>query len=282
MSDAHDPFALFPFRAIADAPKITWPNGARVAVWVIPNVEHFHLEIGSPAPDVRNFSRRDYGNRVGLWRLMEVLTKHRIRGTVALNAEIGIYYPRIMQAMIDLDWELMGHGLTNSKIMSGLEIDAERKLILDTRKVIEDWGRKMRGWLGPGLTETFNTPDLLKESGVEYVADWVNDDLPYRFNNGLYSIPYSIELNDMPLFNNPSISIDDFKRRICDSFDVLYAEGATNGRVMGIALHPFLIGAAHRIKYLDEALQYIAGHDKVWFATGDEIIRAYKAQEANA
>ena len=282
MSDAHDPFALFPFRAIADAPKIIWPNGARVAVWVIPNVEHFHLEIGSPAPDVRNFSRRDYGNRVGLWRLMEVLTKHRIRGTVALNAEIGIYYPRIMQAMIDLDWELMGHGLTNSKIMSGLEIDAERKLILDTRKVIEDWGRKMHGWLGPGLTETFNTPDLLKECGVEYVADWVNDDLPYRFNNGLYSIPYSIELNDMPLFNNPSISIDDFKRRICDSFDVLYAEGATNGRVMGIALHPFLIGAAHRIKYLDEALQYIAGHDKVWFATGDEIIRAYKAQEAEA
>jgi len=282
MSDAHDPFALFPFRAIADAPKITWPNGARVAAWVIPNVEHFHLEIGSPAPDVRNFSRRDYGNRVGLWRLMDVLTKHKIRGTVALNAEIGIYYPRIMQAMIDLDWELMGHGLTNSKIMSGLEIDAERKLILDTRKVIEDWGRKMRGWLGPGLTETFNTPDLLKESGVEYVADWVNDDLPYRFNNGLYSIPYSIELNDMPLFNNPSISIDDFKRRICDSFDVLYAEGATNGRVMGIALHPFLIGAAHRIKYLDEALQYIAGHDKVWFATGDEIIKAYKAQEANA
>lgn len=282
MSDAHDPFSLFPFRAIADAPKITWPNGARVAVWVIPNVEHFHLEIGSPAPDVRNFSRRDYGNRVGLWRLMDVLNKHKIRGTVALNAEIGIYYPRIMQAMIDLDWELMGHGLTNSKIMSGLEIEAERKLILDTRKVIEDWGRKMHGWLGPGLTETFNTPDLLKECGVEYVADWVNDDLPYRFNNGLYSIPYSIEINDMPLFNMPSISIEDFKRRICDSFDVLYAEGATNGRVLGIALHPFLIGAAHRIKYLDEALQYIAGHDKVWFATGDEIIRAYKAQETKA
>ena len=268
MSQPHDPFGLFPFRAIPDAPKITWPNGARVAVWVIPNVEHFHLEIGSPAPDVRNYSRRDYGNRVGLWRLMDVLTKHKIRGTVALNAEIGVYYPRIMQAMIDLDWELMGHGLTNSRIMSGLDMDAERKLILDTRKIIEDWGRKMRGWLGPGLTETFNTPDLLKECGVEYVADWVNDDLPYRFNNGLYSIPYSIELNDMPLFNNPSISIDDFKRRICDSFDVLYAEGATNGRVMGIALHPFLIGAAHRIKYLDEALSYIA----------EEIIKAYQAQ----
>jgi len=184
--------------------------------------------------------------------------------------------------MIDLDWELMGHGLTNSRTMAGLSQDAERKLIADTRKVIEDWGRKMRGWLGPGLTETFDTPDLLKEAGVEYLADWVNDDLPYRFNNGLYSIPYSIELNDMPLFNMPSISIEDFKRRIIDSFDVLYAEGAANGRVLGIALHPFLIGAAHRIKYLDEALAYIAGHEGVWFATGDEIIRAYKAQEAGA
>ncbi len=282
MSGAHNPFPLFPYRALPDAPKIVWPNGARIAVWVIPNVEHFHLEIGSSAPDVRNHSRRDYGNRVGLWRLMDVLTKHKIRGTVALNAEIGIYYPRIMQAMIDLDWELMGHGLTNSSTMSGLSNEAERKLIQDTRKVIEDWGQKMRGWLGPGLTETFDTPDLLKEAGVEYLADWVNDDLPYRFNNGLYSIPYSLELNDMPLFNNPSISIEDFKRRICDSFDVLYAEGATNGRVLGIALHPFLIGAAHRIKYLDEALAYIAGHDGVWFATGDEIIRAYRAQEANA
>ena len=282
MSEAHDPFPLFPYRALPDAPKIVWPSGARGAVWVRPNVEHFHLEIGSPAPDVRNFSRRDYGNRVGLWRLMDVLTKHRIRGTVALNAEIGLHYPRIMEAMIALDWELMGHGLTNSRTMAGLSNDAERKLIGDTRKVIEDWGQKMRGWLGPGLTETFDTPDLLKEAGVEYLADWVNDDLPYRFNNGLYSIPYSIELNDMPLFNMPSISVEDFKRRIIDSFDVLYAEGATNGRVLGIALHPFLIGAAHRIKYLDEALQYIAGHDKVWFATGDEIIRAYKAQEANA
>ena len=282
MTTPIDPFALFPYRAIGDAPKIVWPNGARIAVWVIPNVEHFHLEIGTPAPDVRNYSRRDYGNRVGLWRLMEVLRKHGVRGTVALNAEIGIHYPRIMEAMLDLDWELMGHGLTNSSTMTGLDIAQERALIGATREIIERWGRRMKGWLGPGLTETFRTPDLLKEAGVEYVADWVNDDLPYRFNNGLYSIPYSIEINDMPLFNMASISIRDFKRRICDAFDVLYAEGAQNGRVLGIALHPFLIGAAHRIKYLDEALAYIASHDKVWFATGSEIIDAYRAQDPGA
>ena len=278
MTKAHDPFALFPYRAIVDAPRISWPNGARVAVWVIPNVEHFHYEMGANAPDVRNHGRRDYGNRVGIWRIMEVLAKHKIKGTVALNGEVGTYYPRIMQAMMELEWEFMGHGLTNSRTLAGLEREQERHIILETKKIIEAHGRKMKGWLGPGLTQTCNTPDLLKEAGVEYVADWVNDDLPYRFNNGLFSIPYSLELNDMPLFNAPSISITDFKRRICDAFDVLYAEGATNARVLGLALHPFLIGAAHRIRYLDEALAYIAGHDKVWFATGDEIISAWRTQ----
>jgi len=173
----------------------------------------------------------------------------------------------------------MGHGLTNSVLLTGLGKDSETGVITETREIIEQWGRKMRGWLGPGLTETWHTLDLLREHGVEYVCDWVNDDLPYRMNNGLYSIPYSLELNDMPLFNMPSIGIDDFHRRICETFDVLYQEGEKNGRVMAIALHPFLIGVPHRIRYLDRALQYIASHGKVWFATGSEIIAAYRAQE---
>ncbi len=274
-----DPFSLYPYQAIVDRPRITWPGGARVAVWVVPNIEHFHLELGSGAPDVRNISRRDYGNRVGLWRLMDVLTKHRVRGTVALNAEVGRYYPRIMEACQQLDWELMGHGLTNSTMLTGLAKADEAEIIRQTKAVIEAQGQKMRGWLGPGLTETWNTLDLLREAGAEYVCDWVNDDLPYRMNNGLYSIPYSIELNDMPLFNMPTISIADFERRVCDTFDVLYEEGAKNARVMCIALHPFLIGVPHRIRYLDRALAHITGHKDVWLATGSEIIRAYREQE---
>jgi allantoinase len=275
-----DPFVHFPYQAIVDRPRITWPNGARVAVWVIPNIEHFHVEIGNPAPDIRNHSRRDYGNRVGIWRMMEVMEKHRVRGSVALNGEVGRYYPRIMQEVAKLKWELMGHGMTNSQFLTGLSKEAEAAVIADTRKVIEEHGQKMRGWLGPGLTETWNTLDLLREHGVDYVCDWVNDDLPYRMNNGLYSIPYSVELNDMPLFNAPSISVVDFHRRICETFDVLYEEGAGNARVMGIALHPFLMGVPHRIRYLDKALAHIAGHDKVWFATGSEIIDAYRTQDA--
>ncbi len=279
MSQDDEPFRLFPFEAIVDRPRVVWPNDARVAVWVIPNIEHFHIEIGNAAPDIRNHSRRDYGNRVGVWRIMEVLAKHNVRGTVALNAEVGRFYPRIMEETVKLKWELMGHGLTNSVMLTGLSAEKEAAVIAEAREVIEQWGQKMRGWLGPGLGETWHTLDLLRQCGVDYVCDWVNDDLPYRMNNGLYSIPYSIELNDMPLFNMPSISIDDFYRRICETFDVLYEEGERNGRVMAIALHPFLIGVPHRIRTLDRALQYIAGHGKVWFATGSEIIDAYRGQE---
>src|SRR5882672_1119530 len=274
-----DPGSFFPYSPIIDRPPVVWPNGAKLAVWVIPNIEHFHLELFPKAPDIRNYSRRDYGNRVGIWRLMEVMEKNGVRGTVALNGEVGKYYPRIMAECARLKWELMGHGLTNSVMLSGLPKDKEADVIAQTREIIEGLGQKMRGWLGPGLTETFETLDLLREHGVDYVCDWVNDDLPYRMNNGIYSIPYSIEINDMPLFNAPSISIADFHQRIRDAFDVLYDEGERNGRVMAIALHPFLIGVPHRIRTLDRALQYIAAHGKVWFATGSEIIDAYRGQE---
>ncbi len=270
--------SLFPYTAIIDRPPVKWPGGARIAVWVVPNIEHFHLELGPGAPDVRNHGRRDYGNRVGVWRLMETLTRYGLRGTVALNSEVIKYYPRIIEECIKLKWELMGHGTTNSVTLSGLSIEKEEAIIGQTKRAIESCGQRMRGWLGPGLTETFNTLDLLRAHDVDYVADWCNDDLPYAMNNGLISIPYSLELNDMPLFNNPSISVVDYERRIRDSFDVLYAEGETHGRVMCISLHPFLMGAAHRIKYLNQALAYVTGHEGVWLATGGEIIDAYKAQ----
>jgi allantoinase len=273
-----EPFSHFPYRAIVDHPPVKWPGEARVAVWVIPNIEHFHIDAPGPMPDIRNHSRRDYGNRVGVWRLMETLAKHDVKGTVALNGEVGKYYPRIMEEAVRLDWELMGHGLTNSRLLTEMQPDEEEATINEVRSIIESHGRKMMGWLGPGLSETWHTLDFLKKAGCSYLADWVNDDLPYRMNNGLYSIPYSIELNDMPLFNMPSIANDEFLKRICDAFDTLYEEGAQGGRVMGLALHPFLIGTPGRIKVLDKALAYMRSHDQVWFARGAEIIEAYRSQ----
>lgn len=277
-----EPVSFFPYRAIVDHPLVVWPNGAHVAVWVIPNIEHFHLDVPGPLPDVRNYSRRDYGNRVGVWRLMETMEKHDVKGTVALNGEVGTHYPRIMEEAVKLGWEFMGHGLTNSRLMTQMEPDEEARAIAGVKEVIEEYGSSMKGWLGPGLAETWRTLDLLKDAGCDYVADWVNDDLPYRMNNGLYAIPYSLELNDMPLFNMPSIANDEFLNRICQAFDVLYEEGARGGRVMGLALHPFLIGTPSRIRVLDRALAYMRSHDKVWFARGHEIIEAYRAQDKSA
>ncbi|MFM1814000.1 MAG: hypothetical protein RLZ98_695 [Pseudomonadota bacterium] len=278
MKKEFDQSTLFPYRAIVDHPAISWPGGKRMAVWVVPNIEHFHLELTNPAPDVKVHSRRDYGNRVGVWRLIDSMVKYGIRGTVALNSEVIEHYPRIIEACRKLNWEFMGHGRTNSVRLTGMTRDQEAALIRDVKTSLDGIGQAMRGWLGSGLMETWNTLDVLKENGVEYVADWVNDDLPYRMNNGLYSIPYSIEINDNPLFFTPSITPADFERMIRDTFDVLYAETEQNARVMCIALHPFLIGAPHRIRYLDNALAHIAGHEGVWFATGSEIIDAYRKQ----
>jgi peptidoglycan/xylan/chitin deacetylase (PgdA/CDA1 family) len=272
-----DPASLFPYSPIVDRPPVTWPNGATLAVWVIPNIEHYKL--GGNAPDVRSFARRDYGNRVGIWRLMEVLAKHGVRGTVALNGEVVTRYPRVMEEAVKLGWELMGHGFNNSTMLPSLSPDEEVANIDATKNAIAAHGRRMRGWLSPALRESWNTLDFLQKAGVDYVCDWVNDDLPYRMNSGIFSIPYTTELNDYSLFSEPSISIDDFEKRIRDSCDTLREEGEKKGgRVMAIALHPFLIGVPHRIKYLDRALQYIAGQDKIWFATGSEIIDAFRAQ----
>jgi peptidoglycan/xylan/chitin deacetylase (PgdA/CDA1 family) len=272
-----------------DRPPLRWPNGARVAVWVIPNVEHFRFDStfpGSPdpgaSPDIPGYSIRDFGNRVGIWRVMEVLDRFGIRGTVALNAEVCDYEPQIIRAGNERKWEWMGHGVSNSVRVTRLTEDEERAHIHDTLQRIEaGTGTRPVGWLGPGLGETVRTPDLLREAGVEYVADWVNDDQPYAMTTAagpLYSIPYSSTLNDKRIFEGRGETGSEWRTIIVDQFDTLYREGEHSGRVMAISLHPYLTGAGHRIKYLAEGLEYVAGHEHVWWATGSEIVAAYRAQ----
>ena len=274
---------LFPFSPIVDRPQLRWPDGAHVAVWVVPNIEHYELEVDGRQMDVRNLSHRDYGNRVGIWRLMDALTEFGIRGTVALNSAVCRHYPRVVERSLELGWELMGHGLTNSQAHYDLDVADEAWMIsavVDEIRAIQ--GRPPRGWLGPALSETPDTLNLLKQAGIEYTCDWVNDDQPYRMNNGLYSIPYTIELNDRPLFREPWATAWDYERMIKASFDVLYREGASLARVMCIALHPFIIGQPNKIDALRGALAHITAYEHVWLATGSEIIDAFKAQEVRA
>ncbi len=270
---------LFPFSPIVDRPRLNWPNGAHVAVWVVPNIEHSELEVAGRQVDVRNLSHREYGNRVGIWRVMDALAEYGIRGTVALNSAVCRHYPRIVERSLELGWELMGHGLTNSQAHYELGAAEESEMISAVVEEIRAFqGSPPRGWLGPALSETPDTLDLLKQAGIEYTCDWVNDDQPYRMNNGLYSIPYTIELNDRPFFREPWATASEYEQTIKASFDVLYREGASIARVMCIALHPFIIGQPNKIDALRRTLAYITAHDKVWLARGGEIIDAYKAQ----
>lgn len=279
----------YPYSAIVDRPPLRWPNGARVAVWVIPNIEHFLFDRPSSSiiqattsfvPDVLNYSWRDYGVRVGIWRLMEVLEKYGIKGTVALNSDVCRHYPRIIEAGNKLGWEWMGHGTNNSTVINKQPEPEERQIIkgvVDT--ITQATGKAPRGWLSPALSESHRTLDILAENGIRYVANWVNDDQPYRMrvkSGSMLSLPYSVEINDYVAFLEQGQTGAQFAQTIRDQFDVLYEDGARTGRVMAICLHPFLISQPHRSKHFAEALAHITSHRDIWLATGGEIAEWYE------
>ena len=277
----------FDYSPIITRPPIRWPNNARVAFWVAVNIEHFKIDRPGTAmhpfpgiiPDIYNYSWRDYGVRVGIWRLMKLLDRLGIKAGVMLNSDVCIHYPLIVEECVKRGWEILGHGMTNSQFLAGMTEDQEREAIRTVIRTIRDaTGKAPRGWLGPALAETFNTPDILAEEGIAYVCDWCNDDQPYTMKvreGQLLSVPYGIELNDIPMFLEFKVTPDGFRRAICDQFDQLYAEGAETGRVMCIALHPFIIATPWRIKYLEQALQHILRHKDVWVTTAGEIADWY-------
>lgn len=283
----------FDFSAITSRPKLEWPNGARVALWVIPNIEHFLFDRPSSSiiqsttgfvPDVLNYAWRDYGVRVGIWRMMEIMENCGVKGTVALNSDACVHYPTVIQAGQSLDWEWMGHGTNNSSVITGIPEDEERKIVREVVSTItQATGAAPRGWLSPALTETHQTPDILAENGIRYVANWTNDDQPYEMrvrSGSMLAMPYSVEMNDYTAFLEQGLSGRDFGDAICDQFDQLYADGASTGRVMSLCLHPFLIGQPHRAKHFERALKYITAHDAVWLAKGGEIADWYTSTRA--
>jgi allantoinase len=273
----------FPYVPIRKRPKIAWPDNAKLALWVIPNIESFslqeHIEKGDTIPNVPAFSIRDYGARVGIWRLMEVLERYGIRGTAALNSEACDVYPEVIEEAIRLNWEFMGHNESNTRYLNQVDAAEERRIIRDSLlKIEKSTGRRPAGWLGSGLIETWNTLEFLVDEGCQYVADWVNDDQPYRMqvpNGDIVSLNYSMEINDKLAFEYRNQTAEQFETMIRRQFDVLYREGSESGRVMAICLHPYIIGVPHRIDALDSALRYITSHDGVWLATGGEIVDHY-------
>ena len=280
-----------PYSAIIDRPKLTLPGDARLAVWVIVNVENWEIRrpmprtvlpppLGIPLlPDLPNWAWHEYGMRVGFWRFLECLTHRNIVPTLALNGAVCQQYPRVCEAALAAGWEFMGHGFIQMPMHS---LEDQRGAIRRTvEAIIAFTGRPPRGWESPGLTETLDTADLLAAEGIEYVADWVLDDQPCRIateSGPIVSVPYTVEMNDVSMMAVGLHASDEWLKRGLRQFERLYQESASITRIMSISIHPYLTGVPHRIGYLDELLDAIAKHEDVVFMTGEQILDWFLGQ----
>jgi len=280
------------YSAINDRKPLKLPNGARLALWVVVNVEEWNIndkmarqvlptpQGASVVPDIPNYSWHEYGMRVGFWRIKAALDRIRMRATVSLNASVCLSYPEVFKAMLDANWEMMGHGFLQRALP--LE-DDEEAVIRKTVDTITEatGGTAPRGWMGPGLAETSDTPDLLAAAGIEYICDWVMDDqpVPMKVKTGrMVSIPYTVEMNDIPMYVVQHHKSSEIFDRGKDQFDRLYSEGSESARIMCIALHPYVTGVPHRIGYFEKLLEYITSHEGVLLMTGGEILDWYDSQ----
>lgn len=279
------------YSPISQRPKLALPGGARLAVWVIVNIEEWDINQtmprtvltppagGSPMPDIPNWAWHEYGNRVGFWRMLEVFDRFELPAVLAINGSAIRAYEPIAKAALDRQWEFMGHGFTQ-KNMQKVENEAED--ILKTTQAIADYtGRRPRGWLGPGLTETWETPDLLVEAGYEYVCDWVLDDQPTVLKTRagpIVNVPYTQECNDVAMMLIQHHKASEYRDRALDQFEQLHHDARDSARVMALVVHPYIMGAPHRLKYFREIFERIRGQGEVVFWTGEQILDWYRTQ----
>lgn len=267
------------YRAIGNRQHYTWPNQSRFAVYIGLNLEHFAFGEGygaelSPSagqPDVLNYSWRDYGNRVGVWRLLDLFVELGIPVSVLVNSSIYGYCPEVVTAFRQRGDEIVAHGRTNSERQGMLSEDEELALIRETTKVISIFEKKRpNGWLGPWISQSCVTPDLLAEAGYDYLLDWCMDDQPVWFGTRgggrILSVPYPQELNDIPAIIGRKHSAGQFADMIVDNFDEMLDQSSNGPLVMGIALHPYIVGQPYRLRHIRRALQHVlTQRGKFWF-----------------
>jgi peptidoglycan/xylan/chitin deacetylase (PgdA/CDA1 family) len=281
---------LYDYWPYEGRPKIEWPNGAKVAFWVAPNIEFYEIDPPAnplrqpwprPHPDVLPTSIRDYGNRSGHWRMMEVMDKYNVRGSISLSTGLIDHHPELIEVTKDRNWEFFSHGIYNTRYSYALDEAQERAILEDSLESVEKaTGQRLAGYLAPALTHTENTMDLLAEYGFKYTCDLFQDDQPQPINvksGRLISMPYSLEINDFIIYYAYGATPRRYGQMMCDQFDQLLAEGADSGTVMCIPLHAYLVGHPHRIGGLERALEYITGHspEDVWVTTAREIAEYY-------
>jgi len=288
----------FDYAPLPERPPLAWPGGARIAFCVYLYLEYLELDppkaavrdprfggaLGSYFPDYLNYSHREYGNRVGVFRVLEALDRHGIKATVAANAMLAQRYPQLIDACTARGFEIAGHGIAATRmITSRMDEAEERQTIahtLDTLEVAS--GSRPVGWFGQDFSESTRTPRLLAEAGLSYVADWANDDQPYAMKPGqpLIAMPNQAEWDDTQLMAVRRVSPPRWRDVISEAFDYLYEEASPSGSVFTLGLHPWLAGQAHRIRYLEEALARMAAYERVWQAGAGEVADWYRRHRA--
>lgn len=287
------PEIRLPYTASIDRPRLALPSGKKVAVWPVVNVEHWLIDHPMPRqvlvaptgaalqPDVPNWAWHEYGMRVGFWRLLAAFERRGIRPTLSINGSVCLAYPRVARAAHEAGWEFMGHGFVQ---VPTHRVDDQPAMIGRTIEAIRSiTGKQFTGWLGPGLTETLETPDYLAAAGVRWIADWVADDLPCRLRTSagdVLTMPYSVELNDIPVQMIQHHAASEFAARTLATADRLLHEAGSSGplggaKVMSFAIHPYITGVPHRIAMLEDLLDALKARDDLVFMQGDEIADWY-------
>lgn len=300
MKMASIPDVGYTYSAAISRRPIRWPKGQNIAVIITVNLEHWtpHLiegRIQYPAgpniipmpipqgvPDFVNYTWREYGQRVGIWRIMDVLDKHGVRASATLNSDLVKKCPEIISEAKKRDWEFLAHSDVEGHMLinHANEPEAERELIRKTARGYEEAvGSRPLGWLSPAVAPTFNTLGILADEGFRFFCDFINDDQPYPLRakgKMLVSIPYSVEINDYMLFIRQSLGREGVFSTVKEFFDVLYDEGSKSAKIMNIGLHPHVIGQPHRIGTLNRMIEYMKGKPNVWFPKRIEIADWYE------
>jgi peptidoglycan/xylan/chitin deacetylase (PgdA/CDA1 family) len=286
----------FPYSAITRRPHYRWPNGAGLAVYLGFNIEHFAFGEGMgaklgpacPEPDVLNYAWREYGNRVGAWRCLELFDTLGLPAGVLANTALYDHCPDLIAACVARGDELIGHGHTNARQQGSLPEPQERMLLEHCRNRMQvQSGQAPAGWLSPWISESSVTPDLLAEAGYRYTLNWAHDDQPVRMQTrsgkSLWSIPYPQEVNDIPMIIARQMDGKDFAQMIIDNFDEMLEQSRQQPLVMGIALHPYLVGQPYRLRHLRRALAHLSrarDRNEIWFATPGAICDYVEALDA--
>lgn len=282
---------------LTDRKPVAWPDGKRVALWVNVALQFFPLnQQGKPFPppggmttaypDLRHYTLRDYGNRVGVFRVIEALERYGVEASFAVNAELAERYPYLLRRVAERGDEILCHGWNmDTPHYGGLDVKKEREQVARSLDVLRKRSdQDVNGWLSPGKSQSRNTPALLVEHGVEYMCDWINDDMPYRFRTAageITAMPLSTELEDRFILMNNLHSETEYADQIVDAFDFLNDEAADQGgRLLALNVHPWLLGQPQRIGEFERLLGHIAGHDTVWSAPPGEIRAAWLAAQA--